>query len=149
MKVLLASVTVGIVAVTGAIIWLVTHPVTAAAAEGASRPASEPVQRPPGPNAGQPLAAPRPSDSARSVTPPAFKEPSTASGVLVVRPPKAGQALRLYIDGELIPDGSEPLRLAPGEHTVWARIQPDGVGTRETVVRIQPGRTVEVTLQPE
>ncbi len=149
MKVLLAGVTVGIVGVTGAIIWLVTHPVMATASEGAARPSGDPGQRPPRSTTVQPPAASRPSERTPSTAPPAFKEPSTASGVLVVRPPKAGQALRLYIDGELIPDGSEPLRLPPGEHTVWARIQPDGVGTRETVVRIEPGRTVEVTLQPE
>ncbi len=150
MKALLASVTVGIVAVTGAIIWLVTHPVTATAAEGAVRPAVEFEERQPRPDASMSKATrSSPTDSARPPATPAFKVASTASGLLIVRPPRPGQALRLYIDGELTTEGREPLRLAPGDHTVWARIQPDGVGTRETVVRIEPGRTVEITLQPE
>ncbi len=112
----MTAVLLGLVALcvllTGAILWLVAHPVEAPPSVGGVRPAARP-------DAGAEVPATPPP---RAVTTAPFVEPSAEAAVLVVHPARPEQRYRLYVDGERVVVRANRVPLTPGRHTIEARI---------------------------
>ena len=134
MRWLLLLAAAAIVAVAGAIVWLVMHPVprptvTAEAAPKGTPPLEKPTVRPTRPASAAPL------DPAEAETP-------QAQGTVVIRAGRT-RRFRLYLDGELTDASSGKVSVVAGRHTFSARLLPEGTQTDDVTLEVGPGGTAE------
>lgn len=140
----ITGIWVAIVLVGGAIIYLAVtppRPVVTASSDPASSRTSEVA-----PRTGEAAENTPPTPTVSVLRPDEDPSPDDDRPATLRVGRRAGGRFKLYLDGDLTAPKDGALEIEPGRHTLRARLLPEGTFTREQVIVVDRGTTIDVRL---